>query len=140
MNFNYAIKIESADTDPIEINENQSIITDVEIFIDTIDDNVRQKASGMLARLTVIGKIDVSIQDQLIGLFDWSKDLDSDNWYRNVELKIFESKKLQRTYEFPNMFVVDYKELYHASGEQKEGTFELYLTQKDNNFEGIKTY
>ena len=140
MNFNYAIKIESADTDPIEINENQSIITDVEIFIDTIDDNVRQKASGMLARLTVIGKIDVSIQDQLIGLFDWSKDLDSDNWYRNVELKIFSGKKLYRTYEFPKMFVVDYKEFYHESGNDEDGTFELYLTQKDNNFEGIKTY
>ncbi len=143
--MNYAIKIESTECDPIAIGdpeetENQNLITSVDVFIDTIDDDVRQKASGMLARVTIKGNIDDKIQDQLIELFNWSKELSGDKWYRDLEIKALDGGTVKRTYVFPKMFVVDYKELYRVTGSQQVDTFELYLTQKENNFKSIKTY
>lgn len=143
--MNYSIKITSNACDPIEIGnaddtENQNFITGLDIHIDTIDDKVRQKAGGMLAKITILGKVDNSIQKQLIDIFNWSKELSGDKWYRNLEIKLFEGGSTKRTYIFENMFVVDYKELYRVTGSNSDDTFELYLTQKENNFKTIETF
>ena len=143
--MNYAIKIESPECDPIEIGnpedtENQNWITEIDVHIDTIDNDVRQKASGMLARVTIRGNFDDAIHDQLIELFNWSKELSGDKWYRDLEIKAFDGGTIKRTYVFPKMFVVDYKEFCRNSGNDTKDTFELCLTQKENNFKGIKTY
>lgn len=141
--MNYAIKITSSEGDPIEIGDasaNQSFITGLDIFLDTIDDHVRQKAGGMLAKVAVFGKIDDLIQPQLMELFNWAKELNGSKWYRQLEITIFEGGEIKRNYIFPDMFVVDYKENYRVTGSNSDDTFALYLTQKENNFKTIETF
>ena len=142
--MNYAIKI-TGEGDTIEIGNaevvnSQNLISGVDIFFDTIDNDVRQKATGMLAKITIYGKIDESIQEELIKIFNWSKELNGNAWYRDLEIKIYEGGETKRNYIFPNMFVLDYKEIYRVSGSNANDTFELYLTQKENNFDKIDTF
>lgn len=143
--MNYAIKITSEGGDTIEIGDasavnNQDLIKSVDIFFDTIDDDVRQKASGMLAKITIGGKIDIGIQSELMKIFEWSKALESDKWYRDLEIVIYEGGTTVRNYIIPSVFVVDYKEMYRVSGTNANDEFELKLTQKQNNFDKIETF
>ena len=94
----------------------------------------------MLAKVKISGTIDESTQKALVEIFNWSKELSGDKWYRKVEIKILSGGEMKRDYTFENMFVVDYKENYKVSGTQDKELFELFLTQKENNFKNIETY
>ena len=143
-NYTYFVEISSPSCNPIilgdESNAQNKDVIGIEIFFDTIDNDVRQKAGGMLAKIKIIGEIKESTQKSLVELFNWSKELGGDKWYRKVEIKILSGGELKRNYSFENMFVVDYKEIYKVSGTQDREQFELYLTQQENNFKDIETY
>ena len=121
--------------------EGKGSITNVEIFFDTIDNTVRQKNTSMLVDVTVKGLINQVTRQSTIDLFNWTKEKDSEKWYRSLEVRIYEDEvKVYRKYKFDNIFIVDYKENFRADGSDGEGTFELYLRQKENNIKSIETF
>lgn len=146
----YSLKITSGACDPIEIGkdnveEEKTIITDVIIKLDTIDDNVFQKSNAIQAKIEVHGQIDDKIKKELLAMFNWAKEAEQDKWYRTVEVKIKTSEKdIYRTYVFENMFVVDYFEIHKSDGNNGENPpdehFELYMTQKKDNLKLIDSF
>lgn len=59
-----------------------------------------------------------------------------------MELEVGASKdSAYRRYEFGKMFVVDYKENYVGAKEgNQEGSFQLNLTQRDDNWDSVDTF
>lgn len=140
----YELKIESPE-DSIEIKE-KGMITSAEVFFNTINNETRAKSNAILAQVTICGKIysgsKDDITDRAVKISNWAHDLNESSTYRNVKLTIKGDGGAElRYYEIPDMFVCDYKEIYKADGNGKDtGTFELKLTQSENNLSGIKTY
>ena len=139
----YELKIESS-SETIEINEDNAIDY-AEVVLDTHDNSTQKKSSSLLARMTIQGNITSSINDSLIKISQWARDLKKETTYRKVTLVIKEDKAgvILRTYEIPDMFVCDYSEIYHTP---KEGTdsepfqFVLSLNQRENKLEEFNTY
>ena len=136
----YALKIESA-KEPIEITE-KNMITSAEVVFDTINNNTQKKSNAILAKMTLCGKIATEINDSLIKISEWARDLKNETTYRKVTLTIYEDEDGQvlRIYELPDMFVCDYKEIYKSASENDAFTFELKLTQRENRLDIVKTY
>mgnify|MGYP006988835312 CR=1 FL=1 len=150
----YSVKITAEDGEIIEIGKDgeekeQHAITEVTIHMDTVNNDVSNKSNAMLAKIKICGAI--SFDDygsELLKIFNWSKELKSDKWYRSIEIKIKEDMdNTYRTYEFEKVFVVDYLEIYKTENDSKQDAsnddkthFELYLTQQENNLKNIKAY
>ncbi len=136
----YELKIESSE-ETIEINE-PNMINFADISLDTLNDDAQKKSNAILARMSVKGKIEASINDALIKISEWTRDLKEATTYRKVTLtvKSDNSGVILRTYEIPDMFVCDYREVYGAP-ENEDGTyFVLKLTQKENQLKNFNTY
>lgn len=146
----YMVTITAEDGSVIELGKevtdaNQSnTITDVEIFLDTSDENSSQKSLGMLAKIKICGKIlddSADSKKKCNALFNWAKALEKNQWYREVVVEILtDSENVFRTYRFEKMFVVDYKENYSKANRTNEASFELKLTQQENWLHKIETY
>ncbi len=146
--MNYYVKITSQDGKSIEFGDigfgqdtekYKDQITNIEVFLDTVNNDARTKNDTMLAKVEITGKIDANVTDKLIELFEWSIDFKVESEYRKLEIRILESQNLVRTYIFDKMFVVDYKETY-SSDEQGRSEFVLKLNQQENNLKTISTY
>lgn len=143
------VNITSEDGTVIELgkevadSEQGNSITNVNIYLDTVDNNSRQKSLAMLAKVEIHGKIlceSTESKPNCKALFDWAKSLEKSQWYREVVVEIkTDNNTTFRTYRFEKMFVIDYKEFYSPVS-TNEGHFELYLTQKENNLKTIETY
>lgn len=140
----YALKVEGIDE---EINlggvKQNDIIDEVEVQIDTIDDNTRNKSKGTLARVFIKGKFNLTdteegrkLNEELTKIFNWSIDF-SNNTYRSVTIDVYNDDKKFRVYKLDKMFVRDYRENYKGTGDDtSEGCgFELDLTQQDNHWD-----
>ena len=135
----YELKIESGDN-VIEITE-ESTIYFAEVFLDTINNDTHKKSNAMLARVTIQGKIDESINDSLIKISEWARDLDDKTTYRKVILTVKkDATTILRTYEIPDMFVCDYREVYGNPADDTTEFFELNLTQKETKLKDFNTY
>lgn len=137
----FKISITGGDT-PIELGNE---VLDVEVFLDTVKENVLTRSSGVLAKLEIKGQIDENNPAPYVEMFRWAKDFKSKTQYRKVELAIFKGtdgeEARYRRFEFGSMFVVDYKENYYKEGDEKSqyGSFQLNLTQKDDNWDSVET-
>ena len=108
--------------------------------MDTVDDNVTKKSDAMLAKIKVTGIISKETNSRVQQLFRWSID-NSDSIYRDITVILSDNKVALRTYEFKNMFVVDYKEnIVNDGNNGDESTFEMCLTQERNHLGSIDTY
>ena len=144
----FSIKITSEDGEVIEIGKEgkekeKNLITNVEVHMDTVNNDARNKSNAMLAKIKIIGKINSEISNEVLSLFNWSKELDQKKWYRTIEIKAKSSLDTNfRTYIFEKVFIVDYIESYKAEieGTSEADQFELYLTQQENNFKTIEAY
>ena len=150
----YVLKVECDDEDKsVEIgaaNNETAVITDVVVWLDTIDDDTNSKSKQMLARVDIQGQIlgraqnAPELKDKLRKIFLWAMDFDIDTTYRKVTLVVKEDEThILRTYEFDKMFIRDYKENYISSGEKgksgdKPGTFKIELTQQENQLDTIE--
>lgn len=141
----YEVKIEDQDGEEvIAINETESgqYITGLVVELDTINDQARQKSSAMLAKIEIIGRLRESIKTEIIKLFNWAKEKNDEKWYRNIEIKIKKSEdNVIRVYNFENVFILDYKEVYKPDNE--EGSLDYFtvnITQKENNLTKIATF
>jgi len=136
----YELKIESAN-ETIEIMEENTIYF-AEVFLDTLNNDTQKKSNAMLARVTIQGNIEPSINESLIKISEWARDLKNETTYRKVILtmKDDEAGSMLRTYEIPDMFVCDYREVYSSPKEDTTSFFELNLTQKENQLKNFNTY
>ncbi|MCR5833905.1 MAG: hypothetical protein K6G55_04565 [Selenomonadaceae bacterium] len=123
-------------------NDEQKIIESVDIFFDTIDDNVRNKSSGMLAKIEIKGVIprdEPELMRKFLKLSEWARDNSSDTQYRNICIAVKGSdNSFLRVYSIKNVFIVDYREVYVLDGTNGKDRFELYLTQKEDNMDKIE--
>ena len=115
--------------------------------MDTVENEVSNKSNAMLAKIKIFGEIKAEIKSELLKLFEWSKASSEEEWYRTLEIKIKIAKdKNYRSYKFAKVFVVDYFEIYKGESLRSKNSnniedrdhFELYLTQKENNFDNIE--
>lgn len=129
----------SGGDNPIEMREQ---ITGAEVFMDTVNNDVENKSSGMLAKLTLSGKIREQDSSIFIELFKWAKDFKGKSQYRKVEMEVGGAEDtIYRRYEFGKMFVVDYKENYVDSKDANQtGQFELLLTQQGDNWDSVDSF
>ena len=83
----------------------------------------------------------VAIADINSDRLNWAKEQNEDKWYRNIEIKVKTSNdNVDRIYNFENVFILDYKEVYTTESETKKDYFKVNLTQKENNFKKIATF
>ncbi|MBR0260463.1 MAG: hypothetical protein IJQ85_01580 [Selenomonadaceae bacterium] len=147
----FIVKITADDGTVIELgkaeqeeNNQGNCLTDVNIHLDTIDNDAKQKSSAMLAKIEVFGKIyeESNSKTMYKSLFDWAKSLEKNQWYRTVDIEIKDDggEETFRKYHFEKVFVVDYKEFYGKNNDMKDNHFKLFMTQKENTFKTIETY
>lgn len=137
---NYELKIESSE-ETIEINENEIIKSAVVIF-DTVNENAQKKTNSIVVRVNITGQINSTVNEALIKIMNWTRDLKNDTTYRNVTLTVHDDEggSILRIYELPAMFVCDFKENFGDTSSDDSGTFELKLIQKENQLKEIKAY
>lgn len=142
----YAVTIEDKAGETINIGKEgvsneKNIIMGIDIKIDTIDDDVRNKSVAMLAKVVIRGEIKSEINDELKQIFQWAYESSEEKWYRTIKILVKSSEgNILRTYILKNVFVVDYKEFYKTDGTNEKSVFELFLTQQENNLNTIDTY
>ncbi|MDY6268653.1 hypothetical protein [Selenomonas bovis] len=114
-------------------------VAGVDVKFDTIDENVTDKSHGMLARVTVHGKIMKENHKELKEVMQWAVDKNGETQYRTVIIEMLVAGGEEPYgYEIQQMFVEDYFETYQregegaASGSKAEDTFELKLTQRQD--------
>ena len=122
-------------------------VTGVDVRFDTIDENATQKSHGMIARVTVYGRILKENHKTLKEVMQWAIDNKGDTEYRNVLVEMIVSAGEEAYgYEIPDMFVVDYAESYHGEGsgdgsvQKLPDTFELKLSQRANYLSEINPF
>ena len=135
----------NAENNETDGNSEATIINNVDIFFDTIDNNVKQKSGGMLARVTIKGEIlpeaKADIVKKLRKISEWARDRSVETTYRDLCVGVKAAHdRFQVVYVVKNVFVVDYREVYVGDGDHGssgQDRFELYLTQRENNLDNI---
>ena len=130
------------DADDLNSDE-EATIEKIDIFFDTIDDNVKKKSGGMLAKIEIKGKIpkNPEFMKKFRKLSEWTRDNSSETQYRDICIGVKSDKdRFQVVYSIKNVFVVDYREVYvidDKNTDENYDRFELYLTQEQNNMDKI---
>ena len=116
-----------------------SVIKSVEVFLDTVDDNVRHKSGSMVAKIIIKGEIPTKsvFRNKFRKLSEWSRDGGEDTQYRNICIGIRDAdKSFMCVYSISRVFVVDYREKY-LTDDNIKSEFELYLNQEQDNLDKI---
>lgn len=129
----YELKI--TQTGGAEIYIDSKNISSVEFFVDTIDENVKDRSENVVNKVTVKGSISEEIKSATKDLLLWSLAKKSGEVYRSAEItiRINEDKRV-RKYIMDKVFCLDYKETFIKDG---NSTYELKFSQRKDNLEGI---
>ena len=114
--------------------------TNTKIKFDTLDDEkVLNKSKSVSATVIITGKIKDTDTSELKKVFNWSKSFKSDEVYRKLVIEdTAGTDEIGRSYEFSEMFVLNYEEYLTEAGTDSQYT--LILRQKECHFDDIKTY
>ena len=114
--------------------------TNTKIKFDTLDDEkVLNKSKSVSATVIITGKIKDTDTSELKKVFNWSKSFKSDEVYRKLAIEdTIGTDEITRSYEFSEMFILNYEEYLDANDANSEYT--LILRQKECHFDDIKTY
>ena len=114
--------------------------TNTKIKFDTLDyEKVRDKSKAVIATVIITGKIKGTDISELKKVFNWSKSFKSDEVYRKLVVEDTKgTDEITRSYEFSEMFILNYEEYLDANDANSEYT--LTLRQKECHFDDIKTY
>ena len=114
--------------------------TNTKIKFDTLDDEkVLNKSKSVSATVIITGKIKDTDTSELKKVFNWSKSFKSDEVYRKLAIEdTIGTDEITRSYEFSEMFILNYEEYLDANDANSEYT--LTLRQKECHFDDIKTY
>lgn len=114
--------------------------TNTKIKFDTLDyEKVRDKSKAVIATVIITGKIKGTDISELKKVFNWSKSFKSDEVYRKLVVEDTKgTDEIRRSYEFSEMFVLNYEEYLDENDVNSEYT--LILRQKEDHLDDIKTY
>ena len=114
--------------------------TNTKIKFDTLDaEKVRDKSKAVIATVIITGKIKGTDISELKKVFNWSKSFKSDEVYRKLVIEdTAGTDEITRSYEFSEMFILNYEEYLDANDANSEYT--LTLRQREDHLEDIKTY
>ena len=114
--------------------------TNTKIKFDTLDaEKVRDKSKAVIATVIITGKIKGTDISELKKVFNWSKSFKSDEVYRKLAIEdTIGTDEITRSYEFSEMFILNYEEYLDANDANSEYT--LILRQREDYLEDIKTY
>lgn len=114
--------------------------TNTKIKFDTLDyEKVRDKSKAVIATVIITGKIKGTDISELKKVFNWSKSFKSDEVYRKLVVEDTKgTDEIRRSYEFSEMFVLNYEEYLDENDVNSEYT--LTLRQREDHLEDIKTY
>ena len=114
--------------------------TNTKIKFDTLDDEkVLNKSKSVSATVIITGKIKDTDTSELKKVFNWSKSFKSDEVYRKLVIEdTAGTDEIGRSYEFSEMFVLNYEEYLTEAGTDSQYT--LILRQKEKCLDDIKTY
>lgn len=114
--------------------------TNTKIKFDTLDyEKVRDKSKAVIATVIITGKIKGTDISELKKVFNWSKSFKSDEVYRKLVVEYTKgTDEIRRSYEFSEMFVLNYEEYLGENDVNSEYT--LTLRQKEDHLDDIKTY
>ena len=112
--------------------------TNTKIKFDTLDDEkVLNKSKSVSATVIITGKIKDTDTSELKKVFNWSKTNNPDENNRKLVIE-YTIGKVIRSYEFSEMFVLNYEEYLTEAGTDSQYT--LILRQKEKCLDDIKTY
>ena len=114
--------------------------TNTKIKFDTLDyEKVRDKSKAVIAAVIITGKIKGTDISELKKVFNWSKSFKSDEVYRKLVIEdTAGTDEIGRSYEFSEMFVLNYEE--YLDNDDVNSKYTLILRQKECHFDDIKTY
>ena len=115
--------------------------TNTKIKFDTLDDEkVLNKSKSVSAMVIITGQINETTDiGELEKVFNWSKSFKSDEVYRKLVIEdTAGTDEIGRSYEFSEMFVLNYEEYLDENDVNSEYT--LILRQKEKCLDDIKTY
>ena len=114
--------------------------TNTKIKFDTLDDEkVLNKSKSVSATVIITGKIKDTDTSELKKVFNWSKSFKSDEVYRKLVIEdTAGTEEIGRSYEFSEMFVLNYEE--YLDNDDVNSKYTLILRQKECHFDDIKTY
>lgn len=131
----YYIKITSETGKEIEIDgransDIQKYLKAVSICVDTVDDNVSNRASNVLNRVIVKLDIDSTTNAICKDLMDWALASSGEDVYRLVHIDVYDDKQVIRSFDIQKMFVEDYEEAFVG---ETDCIANLKLIQQANN-------
>ncbi len=108
----------------------QQFLKSISVCVDTVDDNVSNRASNVLNRVNV--KLDIHSETTAIckDLMDWALASSGEEVYRLVHIDVYDEKQVIRSFDIQKMFVEDYTEDYVG---KEKNIAELKLIQQANN-------
>ena len=114
--------------------------TNTKIKFDTLDyEKVRDKSKAVIATVIITGKIKGTDISELKKVFNWSKSFKSDEVYRKLVIEdTAGTDEIGRSYEFSEMFVLNYEE--YLDNDDVNSKYTLILRQKEDHLDDIKTY
>ena len=114
--------------------------TNTKIKFDTLDDEkVLNKSKSVSATVIITGKIKDTDTSELKKVFNWSKSFKSDEVYRKLVIEdTAGTDEIGRSYEFSEMFVLNYEE--YLDNDDVNSKYTLILRQKEKCLDDIKTY
>ena len=113
--------------------------TNTSIKFETFAENVRNKSKSVNATATITGKIKDTDTSELKKVFNWSKSFKSAEVYRKLKIDdTAGTDEIRRSYEFEQMFVLDYEE--YLDEDDVNSKYMLKLRQKEDHFDDIETY
>ena len=114
--------------------------TNTKIHFHTLDDEkVLNKSKSLSATVIITGKIKDTDTSELKKVFNWSKSFKSDEVYRKLVIEdTAGTDEIGRSYEFSEMFVLNYEE--YLDNDDVNSKYTLILRQKECHFDDIKTY
>ena len=114
--------------------------TNTKIKFDTLDyEKVLNKSKSVSATVIITGKIKDTDTSELKKVFNWSKSFKSAEVYRKLVIEdTAGTDEIGRSYEFSEMFVLNYEE--YLDNDDVNSKYTLILRQKECHFDDIKTY
>ena len=132
----YYIKITSETGKIIEIDGRdkekiQDALESLEIFIDTVDENVNNRASNIINRINIKLKLNEATNSICKDFMDWALESSGEDVYRLVHIDVYDTlPQVIRSFDIQKVFVEDYKESFIG---REVTTAELKLIQQSNN-------
>ena len=129
--MHYTIEITGKSCSPIKFDSEaeSKVFESLDILIDTVDENVNDRSTNVLNRVTLKVKIDETTSEQCKLLMEWALMSKNEDVHRVVQIDIENTRgETVRSFRLEEMFVEDYAERY---GKEDGGDyFELKLIQK----------